>query len=260
MASKVPLPAGTTLGKSFEYGIDINVGTFAAKVWQPFRRISGFQPAPTPQTQDAQTYDDLGAANSDVTGWSWALAFNVQVNRSITTGLYLPEVEAILDRTKPTAKGAEAVLETRWYHKPESGAPNASDAGRGIATAAYSRQNTGPNGEIEVLAVTLTGKGPYEEIVNPFAGWEITTPSVSSVSAASPAVNPAGTGKQVTITGLNLTGATAVTIKALPATSFAVISSTTIIMVLPTDTAGTVPVVVTTPAGVSAAVNYTRAA
>jgi hypothetical protein len=176
MASKVPLPVGATLGKSFEYGLDLNLGTDLAPLWQPVRRISGFQPSPTPTTQDAQTYDDLGAQNSDVTGWSWTLAFNVQVNRIVTSGLYLPEIEALLQRTKPSAKGADAVIEVRWYHKPESGEPNPTDAGRGIATVAYTRQNTGPNGEIEVLSVTLTGKGPYEEIANPFEGWPETTP------------------------------------------------------------------------------------
>ena len=260
MSNAVPLPAGTTLGKSFEYGLDINLGTESSPDWQTVRRISGFQPTPTPNTQDAQTYDDLGSANSDVTGWSWALAFNVQVNRSITTGLYLPEIEAILARTKPSAKGANAVIEARWYHKPETGEPNPTDAGRGIATVTYTRQNTGPNGEIEVLAITLTGKGPHEEIANPFAGWAVTEPVISSVSASSPGTNPAGTGDQVTITGTSLTGATAVTFDAIAASSFAVVSSTTIVAVLPDDLAGSVPVVVTTTAGVSAAVNYTRAA
>jgi hypothetical protein len=260
MASKVPLPAGSTLGKSFEYGIDVNLGTYDVPVWQPVRRISGFQPSPTPTTQDAQTYDDLGAANQDVTGWSINHSFNAQVNRSITTGLYLPEVEAVLARTGPESKGESAVLDARWYHKPESGAPNPNDAGRGFFTVSTTRQNSGPNGEIEVLSITLTGKGPYDKIVNPFAGWAVTGPTLSSVSAASPATNPAGTGKQVTITGVNLTGATAVTFKAIAASSFAVISSTTIVAVLPSDTAGTVAVVVTTPAGVSAALNYTRAA
>ncbi|TFD47570.1 hypothetical protein E3T46_17395 [Cryobacterium sp. Hh11] len=260
MSSKVPLPAGTTLGKSFEYGIDVNLGTYDVPSWQPVRRISGFQPSPTPQTQDAQTYDDLGAPNSDVTGWSINHAFNAQVNRSITTGLYLPEIEAVLARTDPDAKGEYAVLDARWYHKPESGAANPKDAGRGFFTVATTRQNSGPNGEIEVLSITLTGKGPYDKITNPFAGWTVTAPSISSVSASSPGTNPAGTGKQVTITGLNLTGATAVTFKAIAASSFAVVSSTTIVAVLPSDVAGTVAVVVTTPAGVSAAVNYTRAA
>jgi len=172
MSARVPLPAGTTVGKSYEYGLDVNVGTADAPEWQPVRRISGFQPTPTPTTQDAQTYDDLGAANSDVTGWSWTLAFNAQVNRSLTTGEYLPEIEALLARTRPSAKGEGAVIEARWYHKPEAGKPNPNDAGQGVATVAYSRQNTGPGGEIEVLAFTLTGKGPAEEIPNPFTGWD----------------------------------------------------------------------------------------
>lgn len=260
MSNAVPLPAGSTLGKSFEYGLDVNLGTTEAPIWQPVRRISGFNPTPTPTKQDAQTYDDLGAANSDITGWSWALAFNVQVNRSIATGLYLPEVEALLARTKPTAKGESAVIEVRWYHKPETGAPNPTDAGRGFATVAYTRQNTGPAGEIEVLAVTLTGKGPYEEIANPFAGWDVDVPSISSVSAAPPATNPAGSGEMVIITGVNFSGTTGVTVDAIAVDEFTVISSTTIVAVLPTDDAGTVNVIVTTPAGASAPLAYTRGA
>lgn len=260
MSTAVPLPAGSTLGKSFEYGLDVNLGTYDVPVWQPVRRISGFQPTPTPTTQDAQTYDDLGAANSDVTGWSWTLAFNVQVNRSIATGLYLAEVEALLARTKPTAKGEAAVIDVRWYHKPESGAANPTDAGRGFATVAYTRQNTGPAGEIEVLAVTLTGKGPYEEISNPFAGWDVDEPSISTVTAAPPATNPAGTGDQVIITGVNFSGTTGVTIDSIAMASFTAISSTTIVAVLPSDDAGTVNVVVTTPEGASAPLAYTRGA
>jgi hypothetical protein len=172
MSELVPLPVGSTLGKSYEYGLDVNTGTTLSPVWVPFRRISGFSVTPTPTTQDAQTYDDLGAINNDVTGWSWALSFNAQVNRSIATGLYLPEIEALEARTKPSAKGAAAVVEVRWYHKPESGEPNPDDAGQGFATVSYTRQNTGPAGEIEVRAYTLSGKGPYEEITNPFTGWE----------------------------------------------------------------------------------------
>ena len=256
--SAVTLPAGSTLGKSFEYGLDINVGTTGSPIWQPVRRISGFQPTPTPTTQDAQTYDDLGAANSDVTGWSWTLAFNVQVNRSITTGAYLPEVEAILARTKPTAKGEAAVIEARWYHKPETGAANEADAGQGFATVAYTRQNTGPAGEIEVLAVTLTGKGPYEEITNPFTGWDTAAaPAITSVTSS---VEPAGTGDIVTITGTGFLGATAVTFDTIAAEDFEVISATTIVASLPTDTAGAVPVAVTTPEGTSPTFSYTRGA
>lgn len=254
--TNVPLPAGTTLGKSFEYGVDVNLNTYASPSWQPFRRISGFQPTPTPTTQDAQTYDDLGAPNSDVTGWGWTLAFNAQVNRSLATGLYLPEVEAILARTKPSSKGELATIDVRWYHKPETGTPNPNDAGRGLATVAYTRQNTGPNGEIEVLAITLTGKGPHEEIPNPFTGWGSTTPLIAAVLPAE-----AAPGELVTISGSGLLGATALTIDgvSVPAEEFLVVNGATIIAAVPAGVTGAAPVIVTTPGGASSAFAYVAA-
>lgn len=256
MSNAVPLPAGTTLGKSFEYGLDVNLGTYESPIWQPIRRISGFQPTPTPTTQDAQTYDDLGAQNQDVTGWSWNLAFNVQVNRSEATGLYLPEIEALLSRTRPSAKGAAATIDVRWYHKPESGTPNPNDAGRGLATVAYTRQNTGPGGEIEQFSVTLTGKGPYEEIANPFTGWDDTpTPVIAAITPAA-----AAEGDLITITGTGFLGATAVTVEGDPVGEFAVIGGATIVATMPAGSAGTVSVVVTTPGGPSTAFTYTRGA
>ena len=257
MSTAVPLPAGTTLGKSFEYGIDVNLGTSGTPSWQPIRRISAFQPTPTPTTQDAQTYDDLGAQNSDVTGWSFGIAFNVQVNRSTATGLYLPEIEALLARTRPSAKGEAAVLEVRWYHKPEIGTPNPDDAGQGIVTVAVTRQNTGPNGEIEVLSVTLTGKGPYTEIANPFTGWGTTEAVIGGVSPEG-----AGDGDLITITGTGFLGTTGVSVDgvSLAPTDYTVVSGATIIAALPTGDAEDVAVIVTNGAGASDPFTFTRGA
>jgi len=253
MNTKVPLPAGTTLGKSFEYGLDVNLGTFANPDWQPFRRISGFQPTPTPTTMDAQTYDDQGAPNSDVTGWGWAVAFIAQVNRSLATGKYLPEVEYLLARTRPSAKAEAAVADVRWYHKPELGTPNPTDAGRGFCTVGAQRQNTGPGGEIENLNFTLTGKGSYEEIVNPFTGWGSTAPTISGIPEVL-----AGDGDLFTINGTGLIGTTAVTIDDI-ATEFTTVGAGSIIaQMLPGD-AGSVAIEVTTPGG-SATFSYTRGA
>ena len=254
MSNAVTLPAGSTLGKSFEYGIDVNLGTYATPVWQSVRRISGFQPSPTPQTQDAQTYDDLGAQNSDVTGWSINHVFNAQVNRSTTTGLYLTEIEAILARTKPTAKGESAVLDVRWYHKPESGEPNPNDAGRGFFTVATTRQNSGPNGEIEVLSITLTGKGQYDVIVNPFAGWGAAAPTITSITPTGKSI-----GDQVTITGTGFTGVTAVKFDAivLDVDTYTVVGASTIVATIPPLSSGVQAVTVTNATGVSAATNYT---
>lgn len=252
--NQVPLPAGTTLGKSFEYGVDINLGTYGAPSWQPVRRMSGFQPTDTPVTQDAQTYDDQGSPNSDVTSWGFGHAFNVQVNRSLTTGLYLPEVEALLARTRPSAVAELATIDYRWYHKPAVGTPNPTDAGRGLATVAKSRQNTGPGGEIEVFGFTLSGKGSYEEIENPFTGWGATAPLVAAVSP-----DAAGDGDLITITGSGLLGATAVTIDGDPV-EFLAINAATVVATVPVGDAGPVPIIVTTPGGSSTAFSYTRGA
>ncbi|PPI08233.1 phage tail tube protein [Rathayibacter sp. AY1B8] len=164
------LPAGTILGKSYEYGVDVNLGTRAAPDWQTVRKMFNYQLTETPITKDGQTYDDEGSPNNETTGWSWSLAFATQVNRSGTTGKYLEEVEALFARTKPGSKGAAAQIEVRWYHQPDSvagGVPNPDDAGRGIATVSKGRANIGPDGSSEIQNWTLTGVGAYDEITNP---------------------------------------------------------------------------------------------
>lgn len=164
----VPLPAETSLGKSFEYGLDVNLGTSAEPSWQPVRRMSGWAPSFPAITQDVSSYDDRGAPSEEVTARGFSATFAVQGNRSLTTGAYLPELEALMAAAKGT--GNSAVLEVRWYHKPDVGAPNPDDAGSALVTVEVTRQNTG-NAEIESFSVTLTGRGRPQQITNPFTGW-----------------------------------------------------------------------------------------
>jgi hypothetical protein len=243
-----------TLGHSYEYGLDVDTSATSTPAWQVVRRISNLAPGVTPITQSAQTYDDFGSPNADKTGESWTLGFSVNVNRSTSTGLYTPEVEAILAKEKPAAKGADAVLHVRYYHKPESGTPNPNDAYEGYATVSVSRANTAADGAVEVLNSTLTGKGPRTEIANPFTGWGAVVPTITSVS-------PSGQGEddQVTITGSAFTGATDVDFGASPASTYTVVSDSTIVAVLPAGSAGSVNVVVTNATGPSATFAYTRA-
>lgn len=250
--SVVPLPAGTTLGKSFEYGLDINLGTQGAPSYQPIRRISAWAPTYPATTQDQATYDDLGAANEGVAARSFATSFTVQGNRSLTSGLFLPEVEALLAAAKGT--GEAAVVDIRWYHKPEVGTPNPSDAGQAFCRVELTRQNTG-NAELEVFNVTLTGQGPFTSIVNPFAGWGVTEPVLAAITPEGE-----GAGDLVTLTGTGLLGATDVKFGATSAADFVVANGATIIASLPTGTAGDVNVTVITPGGTSNAVAYTRTA
>lgn len=166
----VPLPAETSLGKSFEYGLDIQTGTSETPEWTTVRRISGWTPSFPPTTQDVATYDDRGATSEEVTARSFSASFTVQGNRSLTTGKYLPEVEALLAAARGV--GAAAVAEVRWYHKPDVGTPDPDDAGSALVTVDMTRQNTG-NAEIESFSVTLTGRGRAQAITNPFTGWPV---------------------------------------------------------------------------------------
>ena len=252
MNARVPLPAGTTLGKSFEHGLDVNLGLPGTPSWQPLRRMSGFGPTFPETTESVTSYDDLGAANDEVTGRSFATSFTVQGNRSLTTGLYLPELEAILAAAK--SKGEAAVLDVRWYHKPEFGTPNPNDAGRASVRVSVTRQNTG-DAQNEIYAVTLTGKGEFLKIANPFTGWSATAPQVASVTPLE-----AGSGDLVVANGAGLLGATSVTVDGLEADEMTVIGAGQIAFIMPVDDEGDAPVIVTTPGGTSAPLTYLRGA
>jgi len=78
----------------------------------------------------------------------------------------------------------------------------------------------------------------------------VTQPTVTSVD---PSVGPTAGGEVVTITGTNLTGATAVTFGGVPGTIISVFSDTIIMVEAPpVSMTGTVDVTVTTPGGTSA--------
>ncbi|NHI16865.1 phage tail tube protein [Microbacterium excoecariae] len=254
MSNRVPLPAGSTLGKSFEYGIDINLGTAGSPQWQPLRRMSAFAPTFPPTTGDTATYDDLGAPSEDVTGRSFAASFTVQANRSLTTGLYLPEVEVLLAAGR--AKGNAALVDMRFYHKPETGAPNPNDAGRATTRVEVSRPNTG-NAETEVFAITLTGRGEYTPIVNPFAGWGATVPQISFIGPPA-----ADEGTLITINGSGFLDATEVSFDSvsLSADDYMIVNGSSIVLQVPAGVEGTVPVTVTSAAGTSNEYSYERGA
>lgn len=252
MSTSVPLPAGTTLGKSFEYGIDINLGTYGSPLWQPIRRISGFSPTFPPVTSDVGTYDDRGAPNEDVDSRGVAASFSVLGNRSLSTGLYLPELERIIAASRGSREGA--VIDSRFYHKPDVGVPNPNDAGRFLARVEANRENTGNTGA-ERWAVTLNGKGAYEPIANPFQGWDSTAPTITFVSPEG-----AESGSLVTISGSGLLDTTGVTVDGVDVDEFEPFTAGSLVIVLPLGDAGPVPVVVTTPGGSSAAYTFTRGA
>lgn len=157
----------TDFAFSYEYGVDINVGTAITPDWQRIRFISAVDPQRNPITQPAETYDDLGAPNAAVLSESWTLGFTVQAQR-LPDGKFLPEVEALLSAARPIAVGKLASRDFRWYDKPAVGTPNADEAYQGRGTVQINRQNTG-NDQIAGWTVTITGQGRRTQIPNPEA-------------------------------------------------------------------------------------------
>lgn len=158
-------PAVENLSFSYEYAVDINLGTKAEPIWQQIRGISAVAPDAPPVTVDAATYDDKGAPNAPKVSESWTLGFTVQ-GRRLESGLYRPEVEKLLELHGPESVGDAAAGHFRWYDNPATGAPNENDAFEGEGTVQVTRATTG-NAEVGGWSVTITGQGRRRRITNP---------------------------------------------------------------------------------------------
>ena len=153
----------TEFGFSYEYAVDINLGTEESPNWQQIRGISAVDPQVTPVTQDGATYDDLGAPRPVKLSESWTLGFTVQQRRP-----FLTEVEKLLGLAGPAAVGEAGTGHFRWYDNPADpqATPSDKDAFEGKATVQINRAQTG-NDQIGSWSVTLTGQGRRKSISNP---------------------------------------------------------------------------------------------
>ncbi|MCZ2108968.1 MAG: IPT/TIG domain-containing protein [Dehalococcoidia bacterium] len=130
-----------------------------------------------------------------------------------------------------------------------------SNAGTAVSvTTSTSLTVTAPAGS-GTVAVTVTN-GDGTSTVN----GSYTYAPVPAISALNPATGTTAGGTTVTITGLNLTGATAVAFGGVPGTAVTPVNATTVTVVSPAHVAGVVGVTVTTPGGTSGTFNYTYTA
>ena len=113
-------------------------------------------------------------------------------------------------------------------------------------TAVAPAQVAGP------VDVTVTTPGGTSALNAPADQFTYSTPPVPTVTAVSPSSGPTSGGTQVTITGTNLSGATAVKFGTVAATGLSNNTSSSITAVSPAEVAGPVDVTVTTPGGTSA--------
>ncbi|WP_419704989.1 IPT/TIG domain-containing protein [Promicromonospora sp. NFX87] len=252
------LPAGYSLVSDFEWGLDIDLtDTDVTPTWQAHRLLTSMTPTPTQVTRDEGTFDDEGNPNQGVVGVGVALAATSRLATALGTGLYLPEVE-VLDIKSRQASPFNAA-HCRWYHKPKQpGVTPHPVAFEGWVSVAQTPPTTGIVGATSDVTHTLTSKGKILEIANPYTGAAVAQdPIIAAISPAGRAV-----GEIITINGSNFTAAATVTIDgiALAPEEINYVGPNQLVVVIPVAAAGASPVIVTTTAGASNAVQYTVAA
>ncbi|MEV6326077.1 IPT/TIG domain-containing protein, partial [Nocardia sp. NPDC051787] len=151
---------------------------------------------------------------------------------------------------------------------PESGGNTVVLTGTGFATATAVNFGLTPASSFtvvsgtEITAVAPAGTGTAAVTVTAIGGTSngvlYTYVPAPTLASAIPDAGPESGGNTVTLTGTDLTGATAVSFDATPAASFTVVSDTEISAVAPAGT-GTAAVTVTTTGGTSNGVSYTYA-
>jgi len=110
-------------------------------------------------------------------------------------------------------------------------------------------QDTLETGVTALMKSARSSKNSAKVLANAdvaYAAIETDAPTITSIA---PATGAAAGGTAITVTGRDLTGATALTIGGTACTSRVVVSDTSITAVTPAKTAGAYDVVVTTPAG-----------
>ncbi|SBN64457.1 IPT/TIG domain-containing protein [Curtobacterium sp. 9128] len=234
-------PSKTALAR--RYACEVTTDLTLAGGWVRVRGVNGFTPNTTPNIEDASDYDTDGWTSNEVTMQSWASDIDLFIRES--GGAIDPGQQIILDTIGEF--GDEARLGFRYFDR--NGLP---DAHQGVAIPTWKLSNTAVKNLGQGTA-SLTGDGPLYKIDNPF-----TVTAAPVATAAAPATQ--GTGEAVAISGANFSGATGVKFGATNATSFEVINDQLIVAVLPSGSAGSAAITVTTPNGSNAALAYTRAA
>ncbi len=161
--------------------------------------------------------------------------------------LALPAVTALAPAAGPLA-GGDTVTITGVHLTGATGVTFGGNAASNFTVVS----------DTQVTATAPVGSGTVDVRVTTPNGTSIVAPadqytytSGPTVRSLNPSSGPTAGGNVVTITGTNLSNASAVSFGGTPATSFSVLGQTLISAVAPPGAAGTVDVTVTTPGGTS---------
>jgi len=213
---------------------------FGANAATGFTVVSGTQITATAPSGTAGAVDVTVTTPNGTSPTSAADAF---------TYVAAPAVSALSPATGSTTGGTSVVI-------TGTSLTGASGVSFGASAATVFTVNSAT----QITAIAPAGSAGMVDVTVTTIGGTSTTGSsdhytylaVPVVSALSPVTGPVGGGTTVTISGTNLTGATAVKFGATAASSFVVNSGTQITASAPAGTAGTIDITVTTPDGTSA--------
>jgi hypothetical protein len=214
--------------------------------WTQLKGLTDVNFQITPTKVDATSYDTNGWTDSDVT--LNAFSGMVKCNRQSNAGVQDPGqllLTACVGKFAPNN-----YLYTRWYDKDGKSEPSFY----GLAIIEQSSSKTAV-GDLDEDQFSFTGKGAAIAIANPASA-----AAVPVILAAAPSGVAAG--GQVQISGQGFTGTVATTgvkFGGVNATSWIVLSDTTIVAIMPAGSAGSAPIIVTNALGASASFPYVRA-
>jgi len=233
-------PTDGTPGNAFELGLDVFIGAG----WFNIPDITALNPQPQAQTRNRSSYAAKGQPRPNTYARGMTLGVNVEVVRD-ETGQYQDELQYLLD--KAALLNDDNKVRVRWFDT--LGADYAYEM---TATIEHSRPNTGDQ-DAGWFGFTFTATSTPEKVPNPVL-------DDADPALASAAPSGADATERVLVTGIGLTGATGVTIGGTAGTGVVVHDDRHLSFVVPAGSAGSAPIIVTTPAGSSAALPYTRGA
>lgn len=223
-------------------GVDISVDNVT---WLTVPGRVDNAPAFNPTKADSTDVDSGGFKSITVTDISWQLV--IKYNRLSDGG-----VPNVVQQTIEACEGQfgdAGELYVRWY---ETDGGSYAKTGRAVVTIVRSKTS---EPDLSEITATFDGDGQATSIPNPYSA--AVAPVLLSATPSG-----VGAGGQVQISGQHFTGTvstTGVKFGGVNATSWIVLSDTTIVAVMPAGTAGSAPIIVTNATGASNSLPYTRA-
>lgn len=231
-------PTDGTPGNSYEYGLDVKIGS----AWVNVPDITALNPAFTPKTRNRASYAAKGKARPNTYERDCTLTVNIEVVRDLL-GQYQEELQYLLDVAGMLDDDNR--IELRFFD-----ALGADWAWQMEANVEHNRPQTGDE-DAGWFGFTLASYGGVTRIPNPVN--DALVPGIISVLPAGQAV-----GEVVQIHGIALSGLTALTIDGVAALSGAtVIDDRNIAVEIPVGASGSAAVIATNAEGASQPFTYT---